>query len=1026
MFRGLFIGIDRYASDAISWLSCAERDASALHSLFADTFGDGGELLTSEEATRAAILGRLDELKGCSEDDFAVIAFSGHGSELHQLVTHDADVTNLAGTTIPLSELADHFAEIPARRLVCILDCCFSGGMGAKVLRVDVKPRALKSTDALLDELAGEGRLILTASSPTEEAWENGQVGHGLLTYHLVEALKGAEEVRSAGKIPVLGLLQHVTRSVIDAASAIGATQNPSLRGTIDGDFVWPVFTPGEHYYAAFPEKLHPPATEEIASLAAFGFPEAVLATWSASIPTLNQLQLDAINEFDVLDGADLVVSAPTSSGKTMIGELAALKGITEHRRALFLLPLKALVNDKHQEFERKYSALGLRTIRATGEFNDDIPDLMQGHYDVCLMTYEKATALLLANPHLLRQVGTVVIDEAQMIVDESRGTNLEFLLTFFKVRRRQGIAPQIVALSAVIGDTNGLERWLGARLLRREERPVPLREGVLTSSGSFRFLAPPDGTEQQEPLVQVGYRTGSSQDWVIPLVAKLTADDKKVIVFRETKGETTGCAAYLARTLGLPPAGDAIADLPAADPSAASGALRQVMAGGVAFHNADLDREEKVVLERHFRDPASPLKVIVATTTLAMGVNTPASAVVIVGLTHPGEVPYSVAEYKNMIGRAGRLGFNEEGESYIVPPNPPETHAWAAYVLGQPEELHSRFLAAGTDPRSLILRVLASAGEAGLLREDIISFLEQSFGAFQEKARRAGWEWDEAAVRSALDELESHELVALADDGTYHPTELGRLAGESGIEVESMVRLVAALRPLDASQLNDAALVTAAQMTEELDDVIFPLNKKSTRKEPFHWPNMLSRWAPVQLVRSLTFRVRNRFTATLRAKRALACLLWMSSQPRTVIEQAVIQFGGARTAAGPIQAVASRTCDVLQVVARTAEILHPGTDLTEQTDALLVCLEIGLPKELAPLGLAVGRTLNRGEYLQLLTAGLGTPEALHSADDEVLEQVLGSAPRVQQLRRDVSAHLKREADKATLAALIAEVDAAA
>jgi helicase len=112
----------------------------------------------------------------------------------------------------------------------------------------DVKPRALKSTDALLDELAGEGRLILTASSPTEEAWENGQVGHGLLTYHLVEALKGAEEVRSAGKIPVLGLLQHVTRSVIDAASAIGATQNPSLRGTIDGDFVWPVFTPGEHY----------------------------------------------------------------------------------------------------------------------------------------------------------------------------------------------------------------------------------------------------------------------------------------------------------------------------------------------------------------------------------------------------------------------------------------------------------------------------------------------------------------------------------------------------------------------------------------------------------------------------------------------------------------------------------------------------------------------------------------------------------------------------------------------------------
>jgi superfamily II DNA/RNA helicase len=521
------------------------------------------------------------------------------------------------------------------------------------------------------------------------------------------------------------------------------------LRGTIDGEFVWPVFTPGARYYAAFPEKVHPPATEEIASLAAFGFSEPVLDAWAAAIPKLNQLQLDAINEFGVLDGADLVVSAPTSSGKTMIGEFAALKGIGEHRRALFLLPLKALVNDKHQEFERKYGPLGLRTVRATGEFNDDIPDLMQGHYDVALMTYEKATALLLANPHLLRQAGTIVIDEVQTIVDESRGTNLEFLLTFLKVCRRQGIKPQIVALSAVIGDTNGLERWLRGRLLRREERPVPLREGVLTYGGAFRFIAP-DGCEQQEPLIQVAYGSGSSQDWVIPLLAKLTCEGKKVIVFRETKGETTGCAAYLARTLGLPPADGAIAELPAADPSTASSALRQVMYGGVAFHNADLDREEKLVIERHFRDPASPLQVIVATTTLAMGVNTPASAVVIVGLTHPGEVPYSVAEYKNMIGRAGRLGFNEEGESYIVPPNPPEGHAWAAYVLGQPEDLYSRFLAAGTDPRSLILRVLASAGEAGLQREDIVSFLEESFGAFQERARLEGWEWDEDAVRAA------------------------------------------------------------------------------------------------------------------------------------------------------------------------------------------------------------------------------------------------------------------------------------
>ena len=105
----------------------------------------------------------------------------------------------------------------------------------------------------------------------------------------------------------------------------------------------------------------------------------------------------------------------------------------------MFLLPLKALVNDKHQEFERKYADFGIRTIRATGDFTDDNAALMRGQYDICLITYEKATALALVSPHLLDGVGTIVVDEAQMIVDANRGANLEFLLTLLRVRRRTG-----------------------------------------------------------------------------------------------------------------------------------------------------------------------------------------------------------------------------------------------------------------------------------------------------------------------------------------------------------------------------------------------------------------------------------------------------------------------------------------------------------------------------------------------------------------------------------------------------------
>ncbi len=121
-------------------------------------------------------------------------------------------------------------------------------------------------------------------------------------------------------------------------------------------------------------------------------------------------------------------------------------------------------------------------------------------------------------------------------------------------------------------------------------------------------------------------YGKGSSQDWIIPLAQKLVAEGHQVIVFRETKGEARGCANYLADALGLPPASQALAQMPAGDPSRANADLRTALQRGVAFHNADLEPEERRIVEDEFRRPSSGLRVIAATTTLAMGVNTPAS----------------------------------------------------------------------------------------------------------------------------------------------------------------------------------------------------------------------------------------------------------------------------------------------------------------------------------------------------------------------------------------------------------------
>src|SRR5581483_7459365 len=243
-------------------------------------------------------------------------------------------------------------------------------------------------------------------------------------------ARQRAGEVVQGGKIQIYRMLEHVTRRVASSASARGRTQTPTMKGNLSGLVEWPIFTPGAMYAAGFPDEAPAKVSADLNTLSELRFPPQIIQRWAGSIKQLNQLQIDAINDFGLLAGQNVVVSAPTSSGKTMVGELAAIYNSIRRRRALFLFPLKALVNDKHRHFRKTYGDYGIRTIRATGDSTDDVPGLMRGQYDVCLMTYEKFSALALRAPHIIDQVGTVIVDEVQMIADPNRGVNLEFILT--------------------------------------------------------------------------------------------------------------------------------------------------------------------------------------------------------------------------------------------------------------------------------------------------------------------------------------------------------------------------------------------------------------------------------------------------------------------------------------------------------------------------------------------------------------------------------------------------------------------
>ena len=538
--------------------------------------------------------------------------------------------------------------------------------------------------------------------------------------------------------------MEEVTRQVRAEASRTGHDQTPVWAGLIEGGIELPPLRPGPIFAAEFPDTTGIRVGTAIAELSAFAVPEPVLGEWRARFSELNNLQLSAVNDYRVLDSQPLLVVAPTTSGKTFVGELAAARAIADGRKAVFLLPFKALANEKYEEFEQLYGqGLGLRVLRCTGDYSDQTGPFVKGRYDVALLTYEMFLGLSVAMPTLLCKIGLVVLDEAQFITDPTRGIGVELLLTNLLAAKERGVEPQIVALSAVIGNVNHFDEWLGCQTLETNDRPVPLVEGVLDRNGTYQYLDV-NGREhtvqflQPHEIVQRKARPGS-QDVIVPLVRKLVGEGEQVIVFRNMKGSSSGCANYLAADLGLPPATDVLAALPGQDLSMASEALHRALQGGTAFHTTDLSREERVIVERAYRDREGPIRVLVATSTVAAGVNTPAETVVIVETEFPSRPPetYTVAAYKNMAGRAGRLGHATRGRSILLASDGLQrARLFTHYVRGQPEPIRSSF-----DPNELdtwVLRLLAQVEDVP--RDAVVTLLANTYAGYLEMRASPAW----------------------------------------------------------------------------------------------------------------------------------------------------------------------------------------------------------------------------------------------------------------------------------------------
>ncbi len=179
-----------------------------------------------------------------------------------------------------------------------------------------------------------------------------------------------------------------------------------------------------------------------------------------------------------LLKGKSLLISAPTASGKTLIASMAIAQILDSENtaspsKAIYLVPLKALAAEKYKEYQKLLEKTNYKVIMSTGDIDSGSSYLAK--YNLLILTTEKLDSLLRHHVSWLSEVKTVIVDEIHLLNDASRGPTLEVILTLLK----NLIQPQIIGLSATIGNPQELAQWLGAELVIDNWRPVELKQGI-------------------------------------------------------------------------------------------------------------------------------------------------------------------------------------------------------------------------------------------------------------------------------------------------------------------------------------------------------------------------------------------------------------------------------------------------------------------------------------------------------------------------------------------------------------------
>ncbi len=500
---------------------------------------------------------------------------------------------------------------------------------------------------------------------------------------------------------------------------------------------------------------------------------------------------------------ANVVVSAPTASGKTAIAEAAISKTLEAGGTALFIAPMRALTTERETEWAG-FEELGYSVYVVTGD--RELTPRRARRADILVMTPEKVDSA--SRKYESRRYGFItdvdlcVLDEVHLLDSPRRGSALEVIVS----RLRRLAEPRFIALSATMPNVEDIAEWLDAPPeatfeFDEDYRPVELTAGVKTYvHGENAFadkyrrlyraldLVEPHLDADGQALVFVSSR----QDTV---EAARTARDE--LAERDLDVGDRGNYAFHEQTTALD-----------------NETLRKSVLDGVAFHHAGLSASDRSHIEEWFR--AGQIDLLFSTSTLAWGVNLPARCVVIRDTKYhdplDGEVEMSPLDVLQMLGRAGRPGYDDVGYGWVITDRADADH-------------YRQLLTEGTDIESHLLSDLGEhlVAEVTLGTIDdldaVMDWFETTYGYV--RAQRSAAMPDltsvEELLRETLSELVADGFIETGEDLSVGPTPLGRLTSVYYLRLATARQFHTALQ--EGVSDNQAVLRAIATATE-FDDV--------------------------------------------------------------------------------------------------------------------------------------------------------------------------------------------------------------